>query len=249
MNKSRFTPKTDKLIITIDGPAASGKGTAAYILSKEYGLLNLDSGACYRAVAWLAIENNIEIVEENSAKLIKLLELNPLKLEPNFTGAGPKCFVYVGKKDITDLIRNPEIGNAASVVGNFQEIRKVVRELEHKIAQESPVGILVEGRDSGTVVFPEADIKFFLTASPEERASRRHGEYVVAGKNLSYEDVLTEIIERDERDTSRAFSALRIPEHAFVVDSTGLEVEQTLAIMRNHIEEYLQGKHEDLIEE
>src|SRR5688572_15432969 len=95
--------KNRKLIITIDGPAASGKGTADYILSKEYGLLNLDSGACYRAVAWLAIENNIEIIEENSAEIIKLIEANPLRLEPNFTGAGPKCFVFVGGKDITNL--------------------------------------------------------------------------------------------------------------------------------------------------
>ena len=238
-----------KIIITIDGPAASGKGTAAYILAREYGLLNLDSGACYRAVAWLALENGIDITEENSQKLAELLAANPLKLTPNLTGEGPKCFVHVGKQDITHLIRTPEVGNAASVVGNIQDIRKVVREHEHRIVDQSKVGIIVEGRDSGTVVFPQADIKFFLTAAPEERAARRQAEYSVAGKSLSYDEVLTEIVERDERDTNRAFSALRIPEHAFVVDSTDLAVEQTLTIMRQHIDEYLAGKEPVIAEE
>ncbi len=241
--------KNHKIIITIDGPAASGKGTAAYILAREYGLLNLDSGACYRAIAWLALESGSKITEENSHKLVELLRDNPLKLVPNFSGEGSKCFVFVGDKDITHLIRTSEIGNAASIVGNFQKVRQVVREHEHHIAEQSKVGIVVEGRDSGTVVFPQADIKFFLTAAPEERAARRLGEYVVAAKNISYEEVLTEIVERDERDTSRAFSALRIPEHAFVVDSTNLEIEQTLAIMKQHINEFLEGKQVAILEE
>jgi len=241
LSRSRATKLKRKVIITIDGPAASGKGTAAYILAREYGLLNLDSGACYRAIAWLSLEHGISLTEENSPKLGELLAQNPLKLTPNLTGEGPKCFVFVGKTEITHLIRTPEVGNAASVVGNFQDIRKIVREHEHKIVQQSKVGIVVEGRDSGTVVFPEAEIKFFLTAAPEERAARRHAEYEVAGKNLSYEQVLAEIVERDERDTNRAFSALRIPQDALVVDSTNLAVEQTLALMREHIEEYLNG--------
>ena len=234
-----------KILITIDGPAASGKGTAAYIIAREYGLLNLDSGACYRAIAWLALKHKIPLTQENSTDLGELLEKNPLQLKPNLTGVGPKCFVFVGNTEITHLIRNSVVGNAASIVGNFQDIRKIVRAHEHRIAEDSKVGIVVEGRDSGTVVFPEADIKFFLTASPEERAARRHAEYLVPNNDITLEEVLAEIIERDERDTSRAFSALRIPDDALVVDSTSLNIEQTLAIMREQIEEFINKPRRD----
>lgn len=237
-------PKTinQKLIITIDGPAASGKGTVAYALSREYGLLNLDSGACYRAIAWLALENDIKIDEHHIPDLLALLEANPLQLIPNQEPTGPKCYVKVGKKDITHLIRTSEVGDASSLVGEMQEVRAVVRDHEHRIANDSDVGIVVEGRDSGTVVFPGADIKFFLTASPEERARRRFEEYEVAGVEATYEQVLQEILDRDARDTSRAYSALRIPVDAIVVDSTEYEIKQTVEVFKDHVDKYLEEK-------
>src|SRR5690606_30206555 len=134
---------------------------------------NLDSGACYRAVAWLGLQHGVAFGEENASQLIDLLQKYPLELIPNPEDVGPKCYVKVGDQDITQLIRTTEVGDAASIVGALQPIRVVIRQHEHRIAAKSKTGVVVEGRDSGTVVFPEADIKFFLTASAEERARRR----------------------------------------------------------------------------
>jgi CMP/dCMP kinase len=226
---------TPKLIITIDGPAASGKGTAAYRLAREFGWLNLDSGACYRAVAWLGLEHGVRIDEAHVDELVALLEKYPLELIPNPENSGPKCFVKMGGRDITELIRTPQIDEAASVVGALPSIRSVVRELTRQIAFDSSVGIIVEGRDTGTVVFPEADLKFFLNPSLEDRAHRRFMEYVERGKQVSREQIAAEIAERDERDMSRAYSPLRVPVDAIVVDSTGYEIEQTVGEIRGHI--------------
>ena len=241
--KNRKIPSD--LIITIDGPAASGKGTVAYRLARKYDLLNLDSGACYRAVAWLAIENNIPVDEAHIPQILQLLDKNPLELKPNRQDIGPKCYVFIGGKDITQHIRTPEVGDAASIVGMMQPVRHVVRQHEQRIANQSKVGIVVEGRDSGTVVFPQAQLKFFLTAAPQERARRRYEEYQVAGKNLSYEQVLAEITERDKRDTERAYSALRIPVDAIVVDSTTYHTEQTVEEFIHQIETYLSKELEE----
>src|SRR5690606_19522033 len=177
--------------------------------------------------------------ENHIDELLDLLEKNPLKLLPNTEMTGPKCFVLVGDADITSLIRTPEVGNAASIVGAYPEIRKVVREHERRIVESHKAGVIVEGRDSGTVVFPEAEIKFFLTAAPEVRARRRYEEYIVSGKEIPFENVLAEIVERDERDTSREYSALRIPVDAIVVDSTDYTVDQTHAELRKYIDKKL----------
>jgi cytidylate kinase len=194
------------LIIALDGPAASGKGTLGKALAWHYSLLYLDTGALYRAVARDVIASGEDPGNETAAEQIAR-NLDHATLDD------PR-------------LRSAEIGTAASRVAAHPAVRQALLEFQREVARR-PEGALVEGRDIGTVVCPDADVKLFVSASAEERARRRHAELNEAGSSQSYEDVLAEIRQRDERDRSRAASPLKPAEDAHLLDTTDLGIEAT----------------------
>lgn len=225
---------TDKnFVIAIDGPAASGKSTAAYLLAKKLGFIYLDTGAMYRALTWKALDENIDI--ENEDSLSRLAKKVKIKIYPQKDQPGVR--VYVNEKDVSLLIRTPAVNKWVSVVSKVPGVRVAMVDMQRKIAQEKSV--VAEGRDIGTVVFPEADVKIFLVASLEERAKRRWRELKQRGIGCSLEDVERELETRDKLDKERDISPLRKARDAFLIDNTHLGISETLekilSIVKNKI--------------
>lgn len=225
-----------KIIITVDGPAAAGKGTVAYLLARKYNLINIDSGAVYRAVAWLAQKYDVPLDEFHEQQIVQLIPRHPIEFIPNPIESGPKCYVRVGGTDVTQLIRTEEISDIAPVVGAMSDVRDMVAELEHKLADQSEKGVVVEGRDTGVIVFPEADLKFFLSCNPEIRAQRRFAELREAGVAITLEQVYSDLQERDRRDSESPHAAIQIPSDAQVIDSSALTIEQVVTMMATKID-------------
>ena len=190
--------------IAIDGPAASGKGTLARRLAVHYGFHHLDTGLTYRGVAHALLEANMPLDNEDMACLVaEQLDLGSLD---------------------KDVLSAHEIGEAASKVAVMSRVRQVLVEAQRKFANKEP-GAVLDGRDIGTVVCPEAEIKLFITASPEKRAQRRHREVEQKGNVASYDQILADIIKRDERDMGRADSPLRPAENAHLIDTSEMSIE------------------------
>jgi cytidylate kinase len=212
-------------IIAIDGPAGAGKSTVAKHLAAHFGLLNLETGAMYRAFALKALRSGIE--PDDASALESLAASTAVALEPTPNGNR----VLLDGADVTGEIRDPEVTQAASRVSVHPAIRSWMVDLQRQLGQSG--GVVMEGRDIGTVVFPDADLKFFLDASPEARSQRRYeqsGAAVVAAPDAgSPEAVAKELRERDERDRNRAQSPLRPAPDAVVIDSTSLSLDQVLA--------------------
>lgn len=208
------------MIIAIDGPSGAGKSTLGKMLAKRLGLLYLDTGAMYRAVAFAAVRKGID---PNAAEAVAEIA-REIRIE--LKGEADSLRVLLDGEDISDAIRTLDIAQAASVVSTISEVRKTMVRLQRRLGEESPVGCVLEGRDIGSVVFPNADIKFFLTAEPEARARRRFNEDAQKGRETSYEQTLAEINERDERDVSRADSPLLIPDDAVVIDTSELDLSE-----------------------
>lgn len=208
------------MIIAIDGPSGAGKSTLGKMLAKRLGLLYLDTGAMYRAVAFAAVRKGID---PNAAEAVAEIA-REIRIE--LKGEADSLRVLLDSEDISDAIRTLDIAQAASVVSTISEVRKTMVSLQRRLGEESPVGCVLEGRDIGSVVFPNADIKFFLTAEPEARARRRFNEDAQKGRETSYEQTLAEINERDERDVSRADSPLLIPDDAVVIDTSELDLSE-----------------------
>jgi cytidylate kinase len=208
---------TRRLIVAIDGPAGAGKSTVAGRVAAQFGLLNLETGAMYRAFALKALEN--EIAPDDAAALERLAAETSIGLEP--TPSGNR--VLLDGNDVTARVRGAAVTQAASQVSVHPAIRRWMVELQRKLGENG--GVVMEGRDIGTVVFPDADIKIFLDASPEARGERR---YEQSGKTAPAEAILREIRERDQRDRNRAQSPLRPAPDAVVIDSTDLTLEQVV---------------------
>jgi cytidylate kinase len=208
---------TRRLIVAIDGPAGAGKSTVAGRVAAQFGLLNLETGAMYRAFALKALEN--EIAPDDAAALERLAAETYIGLEP--TPSGNR--VLLDGNDVTARVRGAAVTQAASQVSVHPAIRRWMVELQRKLGENG--GVVMEGRDIGTVVFPDADIKIFLDASPEARGERR---YEQSGKTAPAEAILREIRERDQRDRNRAQSPLRPAPDAVVIDSTDLTLEQVV---------------------
>lgn len=206
-----------RLIVAIDGPAGAGKSTVAGRLAARFGLLNLETGAMYRAFALKALENHVD--SGNTAALEALAAHTAITLEP--TPSGNR--VLLDGKDVTARIRNADVTQAASLVSVHPPIRRWMVSLQRKLGENG--GVVMEGRDIGTVVFPNADLKVFLDASPEARSERR---YEQSGKASPQETILKEIRERDERDRSRAQSPLKPAPDAVIIDSTQLTLEEVV---------------------
>jgi CMP/dCMP kinase len=205
------------LIIAIDGPAGAGKSTVASRLAARFGLLNLETGAMYRAFALKALESGIDV--GNADALQQLAGNTSIALVPTSSGNS----VFLDGADVTDRVREPAVTQAASQVSVHPAIREWMVSLQRKLGERG--GIVMEGRDIGTVVFPDANIKIFLDASAEARGERR---YEQSGKASSPETILQEIRDRDERDRNRAQSPLKPAPDATVIDSTHLSLDEVV---------------------
>ena len=217
------------MIIAIDGPAGSGKSTVAKLVAKKLGFLYLDTGAMYRAVAYKMKKENLsekELIEKLDSIDLKLLD----------TDKGIK--VILDGEDITGKIRTEEIGKLASRIAKIPEIREKLVQLQRKIALEAKNAVL-EGRDIGTVVFPDAELKIFMTASPEERAKRRYLQLKEKGENPSYEDILKSVLERDKADMERKIAPLKPAKDAIVIDTTNKTIEKVVNIIVSKAKEIL----------
>ena len=207
--------------IAIDGPSGAGKSTLAKALAEALGFLYVDTGAIYRTVGLRAFRAGADPADP--AAVIPLLE--GLDIGMKYAADGLQ-HMYLCGRDVTGDIRRPEVSRAASAVSAIQAVRDFLMETQRKLAREHDV--VMDGRDIGTVVLPQADAKVFLTASPEARARRRCDELAQRGTPQDYETVLAEIVERDRRDTTRAAAPLRQAEDAMLVDTTELDLAESL---------------------
>ncbi|MBA3438347.1 MAG: (d)CMP kinase [Pyrinomonadaceae bacterium] len=211
------------MIIAIDGPSGAGKSTLGRMLAHEVGLLYIDTGAMYRAVALAVIEQGISLTDQRAVTGVAKHARVDLAGDPN------SLQVKLNGRDITVAIRTAEIGRAASVISTIPEVRREL--VYHQREMGTRGSVVLDGRDIGTVVFPDADIKFFLTATPEQRAHRRYDEDRARTNDVSFEATFADINARDERDSTRADSPLAIAEDAVVIDSTELSIEEVFERM------------------
>ena len=212
--------------IAIDGPAGAGKSTIAKMVSKELGYIYVDTGALYRTIALYITENDIAD-EDIEASLEKA------DVSPKFIDGTQR--VFLGDRDVSDLIRTPEISMAASRTSAIPAVRAYLFETQQKIARENSV--IMDGRDIGTVVLPNADVKIFLTASAEERANRRYKELSEKPDCPTYQEILDDIIKRDYQDMHRETAPLKQAEDAVLVDTTELNLEESAAAIVKIINE------------
>ena len=210
-------------LITIDGPAGSGKGTIAKQLSQELKLNYLDSGAIYRILGFHLKENNISI--ENDALVKESIQNAKIQFIEDT--------IYLNDRDVTDAIRTESIAKMASLIAAKKTVRESILDLQRSFLQKP--GLVAEGRDMGTVVFPEAKHKFFLTATVEERASRRYKQLISKGFDVSMADLVVEIQERDFRDTNRTISPLVPAANAVIIDTTELSPSQVIEFILGDI--------------
>ena len=210
-------------LITIDGPAGSGKGTIAKQLSQELKLNYLDSGAIYRILGFHLKENNIPI--ENDALVKERIQKAKIQFIEDT--------IYLNDRDVTDAIRTESIAKMASLIAAKKTVRESILDLQRSFLQKP--GLVAEGRDMGTVVFPEAKHKFFLTATVEERASRRYKQLISKGFDVNIADLVVEIQERDFRDTNRTISPLVPAANAVIIDTTELSPSQVIEFILGNI--------------
>jgi len=216
--------------VAIDGPAGAGKSAAARLLAADLGLKYLDTGAMYRAVALVALERGIPLPPEGPAvaELVALARALPIR----FGGTPQDPKVFLGERDVTQALRSEDVSRAASLVSTVPEVRQELVARQRALGSQ---GAVVEGRDIGSVVFPDAPVKFFLTARPEVRAQRRHGELAQQGVMVDLDVIVREIRERDLRDATREVSPMRPAPDAIVVDTSDLTLDQVVATLLAHV--------------
>jgi cytidylate kinase len=212
------------MIIAIDGPSGAGKSTLGKMLARELKLLYLDTGAMYRAIGLAVLESGSSI--EDFEKAIEIARNSEITL----AGEPEDLQIFINERDVSPLIRTPEVGQAASQVSTVSEVRRILVKRQQELGKMG-TGCVLDGRDIGTVVFPNADVKFFLTAKPDARARRRFEEDKERGIAISFEGTLEEINQRDERDVSRADSPLSIAEDAIVIDTSELNLKEVFEEM------------------
>lgn len=208
----------NKILIAIDGPAASGKSTTAKLLAEKLKIGYLDTGAMYRAITLKFLNEKVSL--ENLAEIQRVLDSTKISL--NYSDKG--LTVLLDEKDVSEAIRTPEINKAISKISNISEVRKKMVALQRQIGQNG--SWVVDGRDIGTVVFTNADLKIFMVASPEVRAKRRLVDYKKKGISASFEEIVDEIRKRDEYDSTRENSPLKPAEDSILLDTSGLSLEE-----------------------
>lgn len=217
------TPSTVPMIITVDGPSGSGKGTLSHMLAQYLGYHLLDSGALYRLVALDAMQRGLDLSRpEEMAQLANHLDVY-FKLEDNHTN------IILQGQNVSAAIRQEAVGMNASLVAAYPQVRAALLDRQRAFA-ELP-GLIADGRDMGTMVFPDAPVKIFLTASAEARAERRYKQLVEKGESVDMAALIKDIQERDMRDTQRSVSPLKPADDAVVIDSTGLNIAQVFGEM------------------
>ena len=217
-----------KLLITIDGPAGAGKSSVSKLLAKKLGYIYLDTGAMYRAVALLARDSGYsESLDERT------LEEICLGLDLEFVQKDGTLRLLANGRDVTEEIRHPEISSLASAVSAKGIVRERLSTIQRNMGKAG--GIVLEGRDMGTVVFPNADVKFFLDASPEVRSKRRFLELEAEGEDTTPEEVHQLMLERDRNDRNRQLAPLRPADDAILVDSSDLQIAAVVQLMLDHI--------------
>ena len=214
-----------RIIIAIDGPAASGKSTTAKLLAKQLGYIYIDTGAMYRACAVAAKRNGVNIHDEEA--LVSLL--STISIQIQFSEDGN--VILLNGEDVTQQIREPDISNLASAISAKHVVREKMVELQRKLGLNG--GAVLDGRDIGTVVFPDAAIKFFMVAPVEVRAMRRLSELHDKGSHTDYETVLQDLIYRDNADSSRSIAPLRAAEDAIEIDTGVLTIEEQVNLLYN----------------
>ena len=206
--------------IAIDGPGGAGKSTISKEVAKRLGIIYVDTGALYRTVGYFARENGLSLADVKVSELITPL-LDKITIEIGYVEGTQH--VYLNGEDLGDKIRQPDISMYASAVSSVPNVRAFLLETQKELARKNSV--IMDGRDIGTVILPNADVKIFLTASSEARAERRYRELVAKGQNVKYEDVLNEMNERDHADSTRAAAPLKAAEDAILFDNSGYTFE------------------------
>lgn len=219
-------------IIAIDGPAASGKSTIGLRLAEALGYLFFDTGVMYRAITWLALNRGIDVRDESA--VTTLAEEAQIDVAPASKPDGRSCDVLLNGQDITWEIRGRRVDTNVSIVAAYPGVRKALSQQQRRIGQRGK--IVMVGRDIGTVVLPNADLKIYLDATAEERAKRRYDEIMARGGKANYEEILKRVTERDHIDSTRAVAPLRAAQDAIVLDSDKLTAdevfEQVLALAK-----------------
>lgn len=222
-----FTVKRN-LIIAIDGPSGAGKSTVGRMLARALNLLYIDTGSMYRAVALAVMGSSISATDDVAVGSLAG------RVDINLEGDPDSLRVTLGGVDVTDQIRSEEVTDLSSIISTIPEVRRAMVRRQREMGMR---GAVLNGRDIGTVVFPDADVKFFLTAVPQERATRRFNEERAQDPAADFEETFAEMAERDRRDSTRADSPLKTADDAIVVDSTGLSIndvfERMMAIVRD----------------
>jgi cytidylate kinase len=221
-------------IIAIDGPAASGKSTIAKRLADSIGYLYFDTGVMYRAITWVALQRNVDVNDQNLVAL--LAETIRIDVLPPSKDDGRDSDILADGKDITWEIRHPDVDSNVSVVAAYPGVRTAMTIQQRRIGKQG--NVVMVGRDIGTVVLPDADLKVYLDASVVERARRRYNESQNRGDSVSYNSVLENMKKRDEIDSTRDIAPLRAAEDARIIDSDNLGIEAVVKITKIYIDEW-----------
>lgn len=228
--------------IAIDGPVAAGKGTVSRLLAQKLGFLYVDTGAMYRATALLALREKIDLTNED--EVVSLLEKSKLEMRNPISPTeidGRLTTVILDGEDVSWAIRTQECGEGSSKVAVLAKLRQVLVKKQQEIAASQ--NVVMEGRDITFRVLPDANLKIFLTADLQARAERRRDQYLTKGMNISIEEVIKEIKERDDRDVQRETDPLQIVSDAWVIDTSKLEIEEVVELIADKVEE-IRGKNE-----
>lgn len=226
--------RTNGMVIAVDGPSGAGKSTISKILSKRLGYLEIDTGAMYRAMAWLVRKSGLDLED------IQAVERFCREAQVELYLANGCTMVLANGYDVTACIRTPEISILTSRVSALAPVRAAMVELQRKMGTKG--GVVMDGRDIGTVVFPDADLKFFLSASAEERGRRRFLELQAKGVETTLEETIKDVVLRDQHDSERDLAPLRQAEDAILIDSTGLSIEQVITMMEQLCHQKLSGR-------
>lgn len=217
-----MTKTSPPSIIALDGPAASGKSTVGLKVANALGYLFFDTGIMYRAITWIALQHDMDL--NDGAAMTKLAQEALIDIRPPSTSDGRTCDVLIAEKDVTWDMRSGDVDANVSVVSAYAGVRQALSAQQRRIGLRGKV--VMVGRDIGTVVLPEADLKIYLDASAEERARRRSDELIARGEQADYDTILKKIIERDRIDSTRAVAPLRPADDAIIINTDDLDAEQ-----------------------
>ena len=220
---------THKIAVAVDGPAGAGKSSISKIVAKKLGYLYIDTGAMYRSVTWAVLHNHIDV---NNQKAVEALLP---ELDLTMEASDDSCKVFIAGQDVTDFIRTPQVNNAVSIVASYKDVRQYLVERQRLMAEAG--GVILDGRDIGSVVLPNAELKIYLTASVEARAMRRYLEVKGTVNEQTLEDIKDSVMQRDDMDKNRKESPLIQVEDAVLVDSSEMTFDETVEHILHLVQE------------